>query len=169
MKRLATWIAGIFRKEIELLEVLISREFVRRDQQIATDFKALEANLVAKINELGRFVNTAHSDTQAVLTNHTADAHVSTQEALLKHTSALADLNKDAHIAILDVKHFIADEMSKAYKDLVKDAAGAARLLEISKIAMALCDDCHLPSRRFAASRIDGRIVCATCAAKGNK
>ena len=64
MKRLAAWIAGIFRKEIELLEVLISREFVRRDQQIATDFKALEANLVAKINELGRLVNTAHSDTK---------------------------------------------------------------------------------------------------------
>lgn len=162
MKRLAAWIAGIFRKETELLEALISREFVRRDQQIAADFKTLEANFVAKINELGRLVNAAHSDT-------TADASIVNQEALLKHTSVLADLNKDAHIAILDVKHFIADEMSKAYKDLVKDAAGAARLLEISKIAMALCDDCHLPSRRFAASRIDGRIVCATCAAKGNK
>jgi N-acetylglutamate synthase/N-acetylornithine aminotransferase len=162
MKRLAAWISGIFRKEIELLETLISREFARRDQQIATDFKALEANLAAKINELGRFVNDAHSDI-------TADASISTQEALLKHTSALTDLNKDAHTAVLDVKHFIADEMSKAYKDLVKDAAGAARLLEISKIAMAICDDCHLPSRRFAASRIDGRIVCATCAAKGNK
>ena len=173
MKRLAAWIAAIFRREIEVLEALWAREFVRRDQQIAADFKALESSFEAKIldaeKRLSAIVENAASDVR----RHAVDAHADTQSVLEEHVEGLkghsSQLGADASAAVLDVRRFIAEEMAKVYADLVKDAAGAARLLEISKISQMVCDDCHLSSRRFATSRVDGRIVCSACAAKGNR
>lgn len=173
MKRIAAWISQIFRKELEILETLWAREFTRRDEQIAADFKKLEASFEkleasfeAKVKSLESRLTAAIVGAVADARYHTINAHTDTQMELKDHASGL---HTEARAAIGDVKSFIAKEMATTYAALVKDAAGAARLLEISKISQAICDDCHLPSRRFAASRVDGRIVCSACAAKGNK
>ena len=85
--------------------------------------------------------------------------------------AAVADLSseyKKLHQDTLaDLKKYIGSEIAARYDSLVADAGKAARLLEHSKIVMALCDYCHLPNRRFSLSRVDGKTVCATCAAKG--
>ena len=172
-KKLSTWIATIFRRELEVLETLWAREFVRRDQQIAADFKALESSFDAKIldaeKRLSAIVENAASDVR----RHAVDAHADTQSVLDEHVEAIkthaSTLHGDASAAVLDVRRFIAEEMAKVYADLVKDAAGAARLLEISKISQAVCDYCHIGKRRFSVSRVDGKIVCADCAANGQK
>lgn len=71
--------------------------------------------------------------------------------------------------SVSDLKQYIAGEICKRYDSLVTDAGAAARLMEHSKIVQALCDHCHLPSRRFSISRVDGKTICASCAAKGIK
>ena|SRR5271157_771116 len=67
------------------------------------------------------------------------------------------------------LKDFIRVELAKRNETLVHDAAAAAWMLYSAKITMAICDHCGLASRRFSVSRIDSKIVCAECIAKGKK
>ena len=64
-------------------------------------------------------------------------------------------------------KNYLLKEIEVRYNTLVQDAAGAARILDSKKVAMVICDYCHLPSRRFSVSRVDGKIICADCVVKG--
>ena len=79
------------------------------------------------------------------------------------------DIHKYVDMSVADAKEFMNSEIWKRYETLVKDAAGAARIVDASKISMAVCDVCHLATRRFAVSRINGNIICAGCAATGQK
>ena len=156
-----------------------------------------EAKIAA--TDLKKQIDSAHTDTQAILTVRTGEMkdhvtgslgavinHLDTA-ASLSSKSARADLEvavshiaddgkaaseefkKHIEMSVAEAKDFMNAEIWKRYETLVKDAAGAARIVDASKIAMAICDVCHLATRRFAVSRINGDIVCAGCAAKGNK
>lgn len=90
--------------------------------------------------------------------------------ALAKAFADFAVLDSTRHSnSTAELKKYIAGEICQRYDSLVADAGAAARLMEHSKIIMAMCDHCHLPSRRFSISRIDGKIICSGCAAKGIK
>ena len=225
MKRLAAWVAAIFRRELEVLETLWAREFIRRDEQIAKDFKALESSFEAKIldaekrlsaivenaaSDVRRHAVDAHADTRGALLDHYSNTHNTLSEKLksafgdlenhvsdetagtaselkataleiTNHTTneidearaVAADAIKSVHeqvaASVAEAKEFMNTELWKRYETLVKDAAGAARIVDASKIAMAVCDYCKTATRRFAVSRLDGKIVCSACVAKGQK
>jgi len=161
-KKLGAWIASIVRKELAELAAAFGKDFEEQAKRAEADLAAIKAHVAQELanakHELIGFTSTAALNLRGDAAKHTA--------ALKEHADKEGEL---ARAAILDLRHFIAQEMAASYANIVKDAASAARLLEISKISQAICDDCHLASRRFAASRVDGRIVCAACAAKGNK
>ena len=161
-KRLAEWFASIVRKELAEIAAAFGKDFEEQAKRAEADLAAIKAHVAQELanakHELIGFTSTAAVNLRGDAAKHTA--------ALTEHAGKEGEL---ARAAILDLRHFIAQEMAASYANIVKDAASAARLLEISKISQAICDDCHLASRRFAASRVDGRIVCAACAAKGNK
>jgi signal transduction histidine kinase len=161
-KRLAEWFASIVRKELAEIAAAFGKDFEEQAKRAEADLAAIKAHVAQELanakHELIGFTSTAALNLRGDAAKHTA--------ALTEHAGKEGEL---ARAAILDLRHFIAQEMAASYANIVKDAASAARLLEISKISQAICDDCHLASRRFAASRVDGRIVCAACAAKGNK
>jgi len=161
-KKLGAWIASIVRKELAELAAAFGKDFEEQAKRAEADLAAIKAHVAQELanakHELIGFTSTAALNLRGDAAKHTA--------ALTEHAGKEGEL---ARAAILDLRHFIAQEMAASYANIVKDAASAARLLEISKISQAICDDCHLASRRFAASRVDGRIVCAACAAKGNK
>ena len=164
IKRIAKWLAGIFKAELKVVEA---------------DTAGLYAHLTSEIAALRDEVHSTLYVMQAEL--HTAsDERADTLKA---HVTAVADNAAETHGVHLDsltgdilarssedyedLKKHIHDEILKRYDTLVRDAAGAARIMDASKIAMAICDYCHLPSRRFSTSRIDGKVVCANCVAKG--
>jgi len=161
-KKLGAWIASIVRKELAEIAAAFGKDFEEQAKRAEADLAAIKAHVAQELanakHELIGFTSTAALNLRGDAAKHTA--------ALTEHAGKEGEL---ARAAILDLRHFIAQEMAASYANIVKDAASAARLLEISKISQAICDDCHLASRRFAASRVDGRIVCAACAAKGNK
>ena len=161
-KKLSAWIASIVRKELAELAAAFGKDLEEQAKRAEADLAAIKAHVAQELanakHELIGFTSTAALNLRGDAAKHTA--------ALKEHADKEGEL---ARAAILDLRHFIAQEMAASYANIVKDAASAARLLEISKISQAICDDCHLASRRFAASRVDGRIVCAACAAKGNK
>jgi signal transduction histidine kinase len=161
-KKLGAWIASIVRKELAEIAAVFGKDFEEQAKRAEADLAAIKAHVAQELanakHELIGFTSTAALNLRGDAAKHTA--------ALTEHAGKEGEL---ARAAILDLRHFIAQEMAASYANIVKDAASAARLLEISKISQAICDDCHLASRRFAASRVDGRIVCAACAAKGNK
>jgi len=161
-KKLSAWIASIVRKELAELAAAFGKDLEEQAKRAEADLAAIKAHVAQELanakHELIGFTSTAALNLRGDAAKHTA--------ALTEHAGKEGEL---ARAAILDLRHFIAQEMAASYANIVKDAASAARLLEISKISQAICDDCHLASRRFAASRVDGRIVCAACAAKGNK
>jgi len=161
-KKLGAWIASIIRKELAEIAAAFGKDFEEQAKRAEADLAAIKAHVAQELanakHELIGFTSTAAVNLRGDAAKHTA--------ALTEHAGKEGEL---ARAAILDLRHFIAQEMAASYANIVKDAASAARLLEISKISQAICDDCHLASRRFAASRVDGRIVCAACAAKGNK
>ena len=161
-KKLGAWIASIVRKELAEIAAAFGKDFEEQAKRAEADLAAIKAHVAQELanakHELIGFTSTAAVNLRGDAAKHTA--------ALTEHAGKEGEL---ARAAILDLRHFIAQEMAASYANIVKDAASAARLLEISKISQAICDDCHLASRRFAASRVDGRIVCAACAAKGNK
>ena len=161
-KKLGAWIASIVRKELAEIAAAFGKDFEEQAKRAEADLAAIKAHVAQELanakHELIGFTSTAAVNLRSDAAKHTA--------ALTEHAGKEGEL---ARAAILDLRHFIAQEMAASYANIVKDAASAARLLEISKISQAICDDCHLASRRFAASRVDGRIVCAACAAKGNK
>jgi hypothetical protein len=102
--------------------------------------------------------------------------HELSLEAVKSHVSEVV-AEAVNHVAVLivesrsnanaDLKKYIGEEICKRYDSLVADAGKAARLMEHSKIVMAACDYCHLPSRRFSISKVDGKTICSSCAAKG--
>ena len=161
-KKLGAWIASIVRKELAEIAAAFGKDFEEQAKRAEADLAAIKAHVAQEL------ANAKHE-----LIGFTSTAAVNLRSDAAKHTAALTEhAGKEGELvraAILDLRHFIAQEMAASYANIVKDAASAARLLEISKISQAICDDCHLASRRFAASRVDGRIVCAACAAKGNK
>ena len=161
-KRLAEWFASIVRKELAEFAAAFGKDFEEQAKRAEADLAAIKAHVAQELanakHELIGFTSTAAVNLRGDAAKHTA--------TLKEHADKEGELDR---AAILDLRHFIAQEMAASYANIVKDAASAARLLEISKISQAICDDCHLASRRFAASRVDGRIVCAACAAKGNK
>lgn len=109
----------------------------------------------------GLFKSAEHDLALAATKAHFDEVIVDMREHFNRSLQAVAaDLSAD-------LKKYIGGEIAQRYDSLVADAGKAARLMEHSKIAMAICDECHLPNRRFALSRIDGRTICATCAAKG--
>ena len=225
MKRLAAWLADIFRRELEVLETLWAREFIRRDEQIAKDFKALESSFNAKIldtekrlsaivenaaSDVRRQAVDAHANTRGDLSERFSNIHNTLSERLksafedlenhisdetagaaselkaaalqiTNHTTneidearavaadAIKSIHEQVAASVAEAKEFMNTELWKRYETLVKDAAGAARIVDASKIAMAVCDVCHTATRRFAVSRLDGRIICSACVAKGQK
>jgi hypothetical protein len=168
-KRLAEWFASIVRKELAEIAAAFGKDFEEQAKRAEADLAAIKAHVAQELAAVRKEL----ADEKHELIGFTSTAAVNLRSDAAKHTAALTEhAGKEGELvraAILDLRHFIAQEMAASYANIVKDAASAARLLEISKISQAICDDCHLASRRFAASRVDGRIVCAACAAKGNK
>jgi len=156
IKRLERWFASIFQKELAVARTEIAElraelakvhaELKEHTFSTAKDVQMHAESVASEIKEraeLGeQFIKDHVSDAIAEIHQHVATDY----ESLLKHIEA---------------------EILKRYDTLVRDAAAAARVMDASKIAMAICDYCHLPKRRFATSRIDGKIVCSDCAAKG--
>lgn len=139
-KKLSAWISGVIRRELEVLETLIAKEFVRLDQKHASDL----ADLKARIDEVGRFVNTAHDDTQAIIRAElsTLEEHVTSQ---------------------------VGAGMVKRYDQIVDDAARAAyaAIHEARKTLRLPCSLCGQLSWKFNISAIERKPVCLDCEAKG--
>jgi hypothetical protein len=145
------------------------------------DLSAVRAAVVAEILNIANDTKVAFADVK----NHIGTTSAQTSDNLLhelkahaegiatvlheKSDSVGADIHKYVDMSVADAKEFMNSEIWKRYETLVKDAAGAARIVDASKISMAVCDVCHLATRRFAVSRINGNIICAGCAATGQK
>ena len=172
-KKLGAWIASIFRHELEALEALLASEFSRRDQKAASDIEALKAHVTQELAVARKEL----ADAKQELIGFTSTAAVNLRDDIKgARAAARADadnlvqhITKKADEPIIDLRNFIRDEIMKRYDTLVKDSAEAARLLDSTKICMAICDYCKLASRRFSVSRIDGKMVCAACVAKGQR
>jgi hypothetical protein len=154
-----------------------------RDARAAggNDLSAVRAAVVAEILKSANGAEAAFADVK----NHIGTTSAQASDGLLhelkahaegiatmlheKSDSVGADIHKYVDMSVADAKEFMNSEIWKRYETLVKDAAGAARIVDASKISMAVCDVCHLATRRFAVSRINGNIICAGCAAKGQK
>jgi hypothetical protein len=154
-----------------------------RDARAAggNDLSAVRAAVVAEILKSANEAEAAFADVK----NHIGATSAQASDGLLhelkahaegiatvlheKSDSVGADIHKYVDMSVADAKEFMNSEIWKRYETLVKDAAGAARIVDASKISMAICDVCHLATRRFAVSRINGNIICAGCAATGQK
>jgi hypothetical protein len=156
------------------------------------DLTAIRAAIVAEILKSANEAEAAFADVKSRVSgvavsikNHIGTTSAQASDGLLhelkahaegiatvlheKSDSVGADIHKYVDMSVADAKEFMNSEIWKRYETLVKDAAGAARIVDASKISMAVCDVCHLATRRFAVSRINGNIICAGCAATGQK
>jgi hypothetical protein len=165
-----------------------------RDARAAggNDLSAVRAAVVAEILKSANEAEAAFADVKSHVSgvavsvkNHIGTTSAQASDGLLhelkahaegiatalheKSDSVGADIHKYVDMSVADAKEFMNSEIWKRYETLVKDAAGAARIVDASKISMAVCDVCHLATRRFAVSRINGNIICAGCAATGQK
>jgi len=165
-----------------------------RDARAAggNDLSAVRAAVVAEILKSANEAETLFTDVKnhvsgvaVSVKNHVGTTSAQASDSLLhelkahaegiatvlhdKSEAVGADIHKYVDMSVADAKKFMNSEIWARYETLVKDAAGAARIVDASKISMAVCDFCHLATRRFAVSRINGNIVCAACAAKGQK
>jgi hypothetical protein len=163
-KKLAKWLAGIIRAELNTVEKDTAGLYAHLTSEIA----ALREELHSKLYVMHTELHVASDERAAALQAHVTSETAATATAHRNHIEGVT-ADTLAHIAgdYANLKTHIHDEILKRYDTLVRDAAGAARVMDASKIAMAICDYCNLPSRRFATSRIDGKVVCAKCAAKG--
>jgi len=154
-----------------------------RDARAAggNDLSAVRAAVVAEILKSANGAEAAFADVKNHIGTTSAQASDGLLHELKAHAEGIAtmlheksdsvgtDIHKYVDMSVADAKEFMNSEIWKRYETLVKDAAGAARIVDASKISMAVCDVCHLATRRFAVSRINGNIICAGCAAKGQK
>lgn len=160
IKRIEKWLATIIKAELKTVE---------------TDAAGVYNHLTSEIgnlrNEIATVIRHFQEDAEAratTLKNHVASETAAAVETSKKHVELTTrDINELVAENYEDLKKHIQTEILKRYDTLVRDAASAARMMDASKIAMAICDYCHLSSRRFTTSRIDGKVVCADCAAKG--
>ena len=83
-------------------------------------------------------------------------------EPELKH--AEAELKAYADTVRADVQ-----KLHARHDSVVEACERATQFVDVHKIVMATCDHCHCPHRKFSISRVDGRIVCAACIAKGQR
>lgn len=175
--KLADWIAGIIRKELAELAAVLGKDTEEAAKRAESDLAAIKAHVEQELTkakqELIGFNSTAFLNLRDDVRNarHELKAHAEGIATVLheKSDSVGADIHKYVDMSVADAKEFMNSEIWKRYETLVKDAAGAARIVDASKISMAVCDVCHLATRRFAVSRINGNIICAGCAATGQK
>ena len=160
--RIEAWITRIFRGELATLETLISKEWERDRQKATADIEELRAQVAALKNHVSALSKDATTNLSSAV-NHLTD-HVENTTRV-----ATGDIKKHIEISFSEAKDSLSSEIWNRYEMIVKDAAGAARIVDASKISMAICDVCKIASRRFAVSRVNGNIICADCAAKGHK
>jgi hypothetical protein len=172
-KKLADWIAGIVRKELAELAAVLGKDTEEAAKRAESDLAAIKAHVAQELTkakqELIGFNSTAFVNLRTDVRELKAHAEGIATVLHEKSDSVGADIHKYVDMSVADAKEFMNSEIWKRYETLVKDAAGAARIVDASKISMAICDVCHLATRRFAVSRINGNIICAGCAATGQK
>ena len=163
------------------LRAHVSAEVAVALAKMRADIDALGKGTDASVSAFGREIIThLHNDTAAVgadvktLVDSSTAAlkeHVVTAVKFVKSSAdeGFADMQKGVAVSVAEAKEFMQTELWKKYETLVRDAAGAARIVDSSKIAMAVCDVCHAVTRRFAVSRINGDVICSTCVAAGKK
>lgn len=156
IRRLKRWLATIIREELTSATAEIAALRVELTA-VRAELKEHEADYAKRLNTYANDVITSVKD-HGEERSESVKAHV---EAAVIDSQTRVQNSHD------ELKDYIYQEILKRYDTLVRDAAAAARVMDSAKIAMAICDYCHLPKRRFSTSRIDGKIVCSDCAAKG--
>jgi hypothetical protein len=163
------------------LRAHVSAEVAVALAKMRADIDALGKGMSAENGLLGEHItaetNRAAGGALFALKAHVTEevgnltAHTTTAVKFVKNSAdeGFADMQKGVAVSVAEAKEFMQTELWKKYETLVRDAAGAARIVDSSKIAMAVCDVCHAVTRRFAVSRINGDVNCSTCVAAGKK
>lgn len=163
------------------LRAHVSAEVAVALAKMRADIDALGKGMSAENGLLGEHItaetNRAAGGALFALKAHVTEevgnltAHTTTAVKFVKNSAdeGFADMQKGVAVSVAEAKEFMQTELWKKYETLVRDAAGAARIVDSSKIAMAVCDVCHAVTRRFAVSRINGDVICSTCVAAGKK
>lgn len=158
------------------LRAHVSAEVAVALAKMRADIDALGKGMSAENGLLGEHITAADMniiELKAHVTEEVGNltAHTTTAVKFVKNSAdeGFADMQKGVAVSVAEAKEFMQTELWKKYETLVRDAAGAARIVDSSKIAMAVCDVCHAVTRRFAVSRINGDVICSTCVAAGKK
>ena len=104
-KKLGAWIASIVRKELAEIAVAFGKDFEEQAKRAEADLAAIKAHVAQELanakHELIGFTSTAALNLRGDAAKHTA--------ALTEHAGKEGEL---ARAAILDLRHFIAQEMA---------------------------------------------------------
>ena len=161
IKRIATWLAGIFRTEL----TKVSTDAAGLYPHVTAEIAALRSELIGQIAQLASLTKSLEL---------TVKAHISAEVAAVKEHVSTEAAGTKSHVSaevlrpIETIGARVGTEISTQFEKILAATGNAAKeaLADARKTLRMPCDVCKTMSWKFTVNP-EGKVVCGDCQLKG--